>query len=211
MQKYRLLPHRHKTIKKVIHPDLSFLAFIMLFLIAVPANVFGQKTTSDDKDMSINATCYFFAYDMNFKDGSYAVGPTLSVGTNEKFWVQIGLLVDTRRYIFYTGGIMSPTRVEQKNLFVPFTFQYNYFNSDKIELYVTSGIIFSGRDLIEKTNRAVVTSFFNLTFGTGISYRPFSRLALRTYPSVRYNFESFSPGISVDISYLFSSKKWVEL
>lgn len=207
MQKYRLLPHRHTTIKKFIHPDLTFLAFIMLFLIAVPVKVFGQKTTSDDKDISINATSYFFAYDMKFKGGSTALGPTLTLNTNGKISVQFGFLFDLKKHVYYEKrGPFNYDPIEYINVFVPFSLQYNYFNSDKITLYLTGGFVLSGLN-----KRAGNSTIFDLTLGTGIAYHPLNWLAVRTYPTIRYNLENFSPGVSVDIGYLFSSKTLLDL
>ena len=212
MLNYQLLPQRLTPTEKLTQPTFIFWVSILLFLVVVPTNVFGQKATSDDKDMSINVTSYFFAYDMKFEDGSGAVGPTLSLNTNGKISVQFGLLLGTKKYTYYVkNGAFSYTPFEKINLFFPLTIQYNYFNSDKVELYLIGGFIFGGRNIIGDNDRTVETSIFNLTFGTGISYRPLRWLELRTYPTIRYNLEYFSPGVSVDVAYMFSSKKWVDM
>ncbi len=191
---------------------MIFWAFVTVFLFSFPGKVLAQKIRSDDSDMSVNATAYFFAYNMNFDDGSYALGPTFSLNTTGKISVHLGLLFDTKKYIYYDrGGIMSYAPVEQINLFIPLTIQCNYFSSDKIELYLRAGFIYGGKNTISESNRAVETSGFNLTFGTGLSYRPLGWLAFRAYPTIRYNLEYFSPGVSVDVAYLFSTQKWVEM
>ncbi|MBI4646072.1 MAG: hypothetical protein HY738_05600 [Bacteroidia bacterium] len=193
--------------------SLPALALWTTCLIALPTNIFAQQKTNDTNDISVNATNYLFAYNMKLKYGSYSIGPTISLNTNGKLTLQFGLLYDFKKYIYYEKRIDYSTgsfyyeSVEHINLFVPLFLHYNYFNSDKISSYLTAGFLLGGQNTIDENNKAVKTSNINFICGAGISYRPLKRLALRIYPTIRYNTGYFFPGISMDISFLFNSKK----
>ena len=197
--------------EKIMAPASWIALFILTAFFSL--DTFAQQNTKDTNDISVNATNYLFAYNMKLKDGSYSIGPTISLNTNGKLTLQFGLLYDLKKYIYYEKRIDYSTGsfyyepVEHINLFVPLFLHYNYFNSGKISSYLTAGVLLGGQNTIDENNKAVKTSNINFICGAGISYRPLKRLAFRIYPTIRYNTGYFFPGISMDISFLFNSKK----
>lgn len=210
----RHFPQVKTPAKKFCQPALTlWMAFYLICLIVLPIDIFAQQNNRDTNDISVNITNYLFSYNTKFKNGSYAIGPTVSLNANGKITLQLGLLYDFNKYIFYekriddSNGNIYYAPVEHINLFIPVSIQYNYFTSDKITLYLTAGGMIGGQNIMDENNNALKTSNFNLTCGTGISYHALNWLTLRTYPTIRYNTGYFFPGVSVDISFLFNSKK----
>lgn len=187
-------------------------AFYLTSLITFPTIIFA-KTARDTNDISVNITNYTFSYNTRFKNGSYAIGPTVTLNTNGKITLQFGLLYDFKKYIFYekridySNGNIYYAPVEHINLFIPVSLQYNYFTANKIYLYLTAGCMIGGQNTLNENNTAMKTSNLNLTGGTGMSYHPLKWLTLRIYTTIRYNTGYFFPGVSADLSFLFNSKK----
>ncbi|MFI5204692.1 MAG: outer membrane beta-barrel protein [Flavobacteriales bacterium] len=198
---------RAKKFRSVfILPILFFLGYSF----SLPTKVFAQSSI-DSGYISVNVTNYAFSYNLKFQNGTYAVGPTITLNPEGKLSIQFGVLYDVKKYAFNEKRVDNTTGgfyyipVNYSNGFIPFSLQYNYFNSDKIALYFTAGFMFGGQYTIDN-NKARQIGHFNFTCGTGISYRPLNRLVIRAYPTMRFNSGYLFPGFLVDISFLFHFK-----
>ena len=206
-----MIPKMENTSKQFLSFGYPlWFAMFLLCLITFPIQTFSQVQKTEDIDISINATGYFFAYNKGLRDMSYALGPTVTLNTKGKLSLQFGLLYDFKKYVYYerrldnNTGIFYNASFEQVNLFIPLSLQFNYFRSEKITLYVVGGFLIGGMNIINENHIAEETSIYNLTLGTGISYRPLNWLALRTYPNLRYNAGLFFPGLSIDVAFLIN-------
>lgn len=166
------------------------------------------QTANDSNDVAIGLTNYSFFYSTKFVYGTNATGPTFYMNTNGKLSMQLGLLYDFKKYIFYEQ--VTHIQVDTMtgiNLFVPVLLHYNYFTSNKFNLFLTGGILLGGRYYLNENNKTMSTNGITLIGGTGISYRISRLLPIRASLTIRYASENIFPGIILDLPFSFNSKK----
>jgi len=176
--------------------------FAISILIVIATNAFAQELTTDNKNVAVSLTSYLYAFNTKLEMGSYAMGPTVLLNANGKLAFQFGALFGFRKYRYESS--MGPSYYY--NVFIPAIIQYNYLSTDRITLDANLGAVFGGRHILSENNRAHQIGGLSLVFGTGIAWRLLQWLAVRTYPTIRYNSGNFYPGISFDISLLFEGK-----
>lgn len=186
--------------------------WILVFLLINHYALIAQ-IENDSTDIAISLTNYSFYYNTKLNNGTTSLGTTFHINTNGKLTIQLGFLYDFKKYIFYekridyNNGTFYYDPVEHINLFFPLFLNYNYLTSEKVKLFLVSGVIFGGQNSMNENNRAFKLSNLNIIGGAGISYQLFKFLSIRSYPSIRYNSHIFFPGISFDLSFPFNSKK----
>lgn len=155
----------------------------------------GQDVSSK-KDIHIGITAYSFAYNTKFERGNVAIGPSLFLN-DEKLSIQVGILFDLNEYNLNQSvhfGNSQPVR--RYNLFVPILIHYTYYRSNKINTFLTAGIILGGK-FYDSHNE---TNGFSLIVGTGMSYQIVKGLYLRATPTIRFNSDILFPGVLVDFT-----------
>lgn len=190
----------------------QFTAFILAFLVTFPESRFCSVKNGQRKRY-VNKRYELF---LRLQHGFHRRNLRPWFKSFVKYWrqisLQIELLFDFNKYIYYEkNNPFKSTPVPYHIVYIPVSLQYNYFDSDKISLYFSAGIMIGGNEPINGNNIPREIGNFSLTLCTGITYHAFDWLSLRAYPSIRSNFGYYFPGVSVDIAYLFSSKKLVEL
>lgn len=196
--------------------SVNFLYKALCLIIILPllnSNTIAKTDSIITKDIAINATCYSFTFNNGNHNGSYAIGPSININTDGKISIQLGLLYDLKKYVFYekhlsyTSGNFTYIAVNHYNIFLPLSLSYNYFRSERLTLFVTPGIMIGGINTLNEYNKAEALNPLNITLGAGISYKPTSRLKLQAQPLVRYNSSHYFPGIMMNIGILAGEKK----
>jgi len=188
----------------------SILFFASVFLVL---STCAQNDSVSQKDMSIDLSTYAFSYNTGFTHGSIATGLTLSLNTNGLVVLQYGVLYDFGKYSFYekrmdsSNGIITYVPVYRRNIFIPILLHYQYYKTSKIHLFATAGVVLGGQYSSDQNHKAFEERFFNLMAGSGISIQCLKCIQLSVAPNMRYNSRHFYPGISMDASFLFRSRR----
>lgn len=177
-----------------------FFSIMLLFIWKIS---FSQNS---ERDIAFNLSNYSFAYNFEMNKGTNASGLTMTLNTNGKFMLQFGLLIDYRKYLFYDGLASNHYATYHSNIFLPLLGHYNYHQSGKTRLFLTSGVIIGGQNTISLDDQVMTLGIMNLMIGTGFTFPCLDWLNINLFPNIRYNTRYFFPGLSIDISFLFKSK-----
>lgn len=162
---------------------------------------------NDTTKVDIGITTYPFAYNMKMTVGSIAIGPSVFLFNNKRFTIQLSLLYDFKKYLYYEHSThLQNDLVAGRNIFFPISFHYTYYKNKKINCFVSSGIIFGGRFYLDEKNSTETASSISLIAGTGVSYNIFKRVYMRISPVARYS-EGFYPGLLFDLSIRLKQSK----
>ena len=175
----------------------------MKIIFAVIICLFSYSSSFAQKDFDsvgthpyIKLTCFPFLTDRKPLEGSFALGPSLSL-SGKTLEIQIGLLYDVIKYGEWTGGHYTNHYIEYHKLYFPVILNGYFEVSDKVSLFFSSGPIF-----IFTTDGESSSNRMWFLLGGGISFRTNHKVKLNLSFNEKYTYNYFSPGIFIEFAYL---------
>ncbi len=169
------------------------------FVLVFASSFSHAQTSNDSTTTSILITSYPFSYNTYFLQGTFAIGPSFSIKQNKTSF-QVGVLCDTKRYIYYEHVAHAQTdTIKAINLILPVLISYDIHLSKAANYFITGGIAFGGRYYLEHNSTVRASTGLNVVIGAGVSFSFLKEFKIKLYPNLRYNGQLF-PGFFIDLS-----------
>lgn len=184
---------------------MRYCLFTILFFLFLNSSAqnsdYYSKDTLFDSGIFISGTVYSFAYSStDLKNGSTAAGISLFLN-DELINLQIGIMVDLKKYYEWSGGHYNPHWEERTDFFFPITLHYNYLRLRKTVYFFSLGIIPGKNFYLDESNYTLERNGVPVYCGIGISHYILKRLYMRVSVNTQYVDKIFCPGLSLDLAF----------
>ena len=187
---------------KATNDSMNIKKALCLFLVLLAKFAFSQSE-KDTINLSVSFTAFAFPKSIVYANESIALGPTIYLNDN-KISIQMGALLDLRRYSVYSVTVQSFEIDRVQHFFFPLIIHYRAKSTRKIVLIFSGGLLFESRPL-----DYALKGYMNFTTGLGIKYKLLKSLDLKATPSIQMT-DHFLPSLFLDLTYSFNVKKLVK-